>query len=150
MEILSHGGKDYGDRRKCKMNRKQIKMDWWVVLTFLKTTFSLLSVAAEFTRNRLLLALFPRRLWGSTRHILCLTAERDVAELPAGCHCRAPGSSRVLGGRNIQEGGRAQAFCSLTSELPYNLAVVRRHLESDRFVFQSQLHHTVAATFSNT
>lgn len=97
------GEKDYGDRRKCKMNRKQIKMDWWVVLTFLKTTFSLLSVAAEFTRNRFLLALSPRRLWGSPGHILCLTEERDVAEPPAGCHCHAPGSSRVLGGRNTQK-----------------------------------------------
>lgn len=57
-------------------------MDWWVVQTFLKTEFSLLSTAAEFTRTRLLLALFPRRLWGNTRYILCLMAEVDAAEPP--------------------------------------------------------------------
>lgn len=59
-------------------------MDWWVVLMSLETEFSLLSVADAFTQTRLLLALFPRRLWGSTGHILCLSAETEAADPPAG------------------------------------------------------------------
>lgn len=52
--LITWGRKDYGDRRKCKMNKKQIKMDRRLVLPFWKTESSLLSVAAEFTRNCLL------------------------------------------------------------------------------------------------
>lgn len=77
MKILSQGGKkDYGDRRKCNMNRKQIKMDWWLVPPFWKTLCFLWRLnsqgIASFWYN------FQGGSGGDVRHTLCLTAEMDA------------------------------------------------------------------------